>query len=381
MMAKDRQQRYQTPGEAAEALASLLSGASAASGRLPPTTGLPPLPASPSWPVAESPSTDGVVPPRPAVASDPGRPSAKQLAGLIGWALLVMLGIVAAVVVPSLLRDRGPLNEKGENSIGMRFAKIPKGKFWMGSREPIQVRPEFWTARSDDAKPCHEVEISRDFYLGVHEVTQKQYKTIMGKNPSCFSAEGQAKDMVKGLDTDDFPVECVTWEDTQEFLNRLNEREKKTLNGWVYRLPTEAEWEYACRGGVDDQRYHFGDSLSPQQANFSDTGLKRTEKVGSYPANRYGLHDMHGNVAEWCLDWYAWNFYMNSPRRNPLNVKQGSGGPHGGFAAGRVCRGGSWFHSAVICRTAFRTWGRRDRDLPLAAGGEVGFRVALVPAR
>jgi formylglycine-generating enzyme required for sulfatase activity len=255
----------------------------------------------------------------------------------------------------------GPLDKEGKNGIGMKFAKIPKGTFMMGANKDDKDANE-------SEKPRHEVEITRDFYLGVYEVTQKQYKQVMGTNPSSFCKEGGGKDKVEGMDTDDFPVENVSWNDAQEFLKKLNEREKKALNGWKYRLPTEAEWERACRAGVDDQKYHFGDTLSPKQANFDDSKLNRTEKVGSYPANKYGLHDMHGNVYEWCEDWYDERYYQQKVRVDPPGPKDPTNL--------KVQRGGAWIYSANICSTCFR-----NNPSPDSRESYYGFRAALVPAR
>src|SRR5262249_30617527 len=152
--------------------------------------------------------------------------------------------------------------------------------------------------------------------LGVHEVTQKQYRTIMGHNPSFFSRDGKGatgeqygnrpgggrqrvKDVVDG-DLDDFPVENVSWDNAKQFIDRLNARREEERLGRRYRLPTEAEWEHACRAGAKVYRkWHTGDELSAKLANCNDS-LRRTSKVGSYPANGFGIRDMHGNVWEWC---------------------------------------------------------------------------------
>jgi formylglycine-generating enzyme required for sulfatase activity len=238
--------------------------------------------------------------------------------------------------------------------------------------------------------PQHEVEITKAFWLGVHEVTQKQFKAVMGYNPSFYSSDGKGgkglkypessepaggKDKVKGLDTSDFPVENVSYDEAVAFCKKLTQKEAKS--GRKYRLPTEAEWEYACRGGGDkDQVFYVGNSLSSKQANFNGelpyggadkaAHLQRTCKVGSYKANKFGLYDMHGNVWEWCSDWYGKDYYKKSPRRDPAGPSEGSS---------RVMRGGGASENGVNCRAANRQEGLAERT------GEEGFRVALVPAR
>jgi uncharacterized protein (TIGR02996 family) len=261
------------------------------------------------------------------------------------------------------------------NSLGMRFARIPTGRFLMGSSES---EPD----RSDNEGPAHEVQISRPFYLGVHPVTQEQYKTVMGKNPAWCSANGGGKDKVTGLDTRSFPVEQVSWKDAQTFLKKLAARQEEKEKGLKYRLPSEAEWEYACRGGLPSQIFHFGDSLSSAQANFNGAYpyggaangpyLERTCSVGSYPPNAFGLFDMHGNVWEWCSDWYDADYYGKSPKEDPPGPAKGSWRAGG---SSRVIRGGSWNGLGGYCRSAFRNW-----SAPGVRGNYVGFRLAAVPA-
>jgi formylglycine-generating enzyme required for sulfatase activity len=259
------------------------------------------------------------------------------------------------------------------NSIGMKLVLIPAGRFTMGSPAG---------EGSDDERPQHEVEITKAFYLGVHEVTQGQWKAVMGKNnnPSYFSKTGAGKDSVKDFSEkqlDDFPVENVSWEDAQTFLKKLNALAAEKKFHLKYRLPTEAEWEYSCRGGARSKTFHYGNSLSSTQANFdgnqpyggAEKGpyLRRTCKVGSYQPNAFGLKDMHGNVWEWCSDWYGKDYYGKSPRRDPQGPSEGSS---------RVFRGGSWCNAGGDCRSA-----RRFRNTPGDRNGDVGFRVAAVPAR
>ncbi len=178
------------------------------------------------------------------------------------------------------------------NSIDMKLALIPAGEFEMGD--------------SIDG-PVHRVRISKPFYLGVYEVTQSQYKQVVGTNPSWFSKTGVGKGKVSGLDTSDSPVEWVSWDDAQEFCKKLSALSGEQSMGREYRLPTEAEWEYACRAGTQT-KFHFGDVLNGDKANVNGTEpegtttkgpyLGRTTSVGRYGANAFGLYDMHGNVWE-----------------------------------------------------------------------------------
>jgi formylglycine-generating enzyme required for sulfatase activity len=271
-----------------------------------------------------------------------------------------------------------------KNSLGMKLVLIPPGKFKMGS-------PKDEADALANEGPQHEVEITRAFYLGETEVTQAQFKKVMGYNPSYFSTDGKGKegakffdfskpgggkDRVKGMDTDAFPVENVSWQEAQTFLKKLSELPEEKKKGRKYRLPTEAEWEYAARGGAPSyQVFGFGNSLSSQQANFKGNYpyggaakgpyLGRTCKVGSYPANGFGLRDMHGNVDEWCQDWYGRDYYGKSPRRDPPGPAKGSD---------RVVRGGCWSsHAGLFCRSA-----SRNDCSPAVRTHVLGFRVALV---
>ncbi len=259
------------------------------------------------------------------------------------------------------------------SSIGMRLVRIPRGTFTMGS-------PADQKDRRDDEGPQHEVEITREFYLGEKEVTQQEYGAVMGKNPSYFSATGGGKDKVAGMDTSKFPVENVSWDESMEFCRKLTEKDRK--EGKIgrelkYRLPTEAEWEYACRAGAPtSQAFHFGNSLSSTQANFDGNfpygaAAKgrywgRTCKVGLSEPNAFGLYDMHGNVGEWCLDWYDKDYYASRPGPDPVGPSKG---------ALRVLRGGSWGSHGGFCRSAFR-----NRLSPEGRHQRYGFRAALVPS-
>jgi formylglycine-generating enzyme required for sulfatase activity len=227
------------------------------------------------------------------------------------------------------------------NKLGMRLALIPPGEFQMGC--PADE------AERDSDETQHRVRITRPFWLGVYEVTQEEWHLVMGSQLSYFSSSGSGKDKVSGLDTSRFPVESVSWNDATEFCRRLSARE-----GQEYRLPTEAEWEYACRAGTTTA-YHFGGVLNGDKANVDGNYpygtttkgkyLERTTRVGEYGANAFGLYDMHGNVLEWCRDWYDGQFYTSSAMADPENAKE---------ATYRVLRGGSWGFNAWNCRSANR---------------------------
>jgi formylglycine-generating enzyme required for sulfatase activity len=274
-----------------------------------------------------------------------------------------------------------------ENSVGMKLTRIKAGKFTMGSPADEKGREPFVMGSEEQ----HEVEITKDYWLGVTEVTQKQFKAVMGYNPSFFSADGEGKtglkylnyskpaggkDKVSGKDTADFPVENVSWIEADDFCRKLSGHPAEQKAGRKYRLPTEAEWEYACRGGASSyQVFHFGNSLSSSQANFNgdypygDAGKgpypDRPCKVGSYKPNKFGLFDMHGNVSEWCLDWYAEDYSRKSPGRDPQGPSEGSI---------RVVRGGDWSGGSQFCRSA-----DRSNNTPAGRSHSLGFRVALVP--
>jgi formylglycine-generating enzyme required for sulfatase activity len=227
--------------------------------------------------------------------------------------------------------------------VGIELMPIPAGKFLMGSPNGEKDR-----AADEDQV---EVTIRKAFWLGRFEVTQEQWRSVIGNNPSHFSASG-----------DDRPVEQVSWNDVQEFCKQLNKRTVgKRPSGFIYRLPTEAEWEYACRAGAASA-HHFGAGIREELANLAGSRMS-TAKVGGYLPNAWGLHDMHGNVYEWCLDWYG--NYSSVPVTDPR------GAPHG---ENRVLRGGGWEDRHAYARAAARHKNRvdfRHKDL--------GFRLALAP--
>ena len=237
------------------------------------------------------------------------------------------------------------------NSIGMKLLLIPKGTFMMGSPESEQGR------NVDETQ--HEVTISKDYYLGVYEITQAQYEKVMGKNPSLFQGA------IVGNENADLPVDNVSWDDVVEFCKKLSDLPEEKKAGRMYRLPTEAEWEYACRAG-SKTAYSFDDEegLLPEYGWFSRNSSRRTHTVGLLEPNAWGLHDMHGNVWEWCSDWYE--EYPKGAVSDPTGPKEGSD---------RVIRGGSWDYEAAHCRSA----NRNGRD-PSFRFDYYGFRVALSPS-
>jgi formylglycine-generating enzyme required for sulfatase activity len=267
------------------------------------------------------------------------------------------------------------------NSIGMKLVAIDPGKFMMGSSKEEQdavlqligddekKEAESWLRGEQQ----HEVEITKAYYLGCYEVTQAQYQKVMGNNPSHFSATGEGKDKVKDQDTGGFPVEMVSWHDAVKFCEKLSALEEEKKAGRVYRLPTEAEWEHACRAGTRTT-FQAGAGLTSKQANFDGTypfpagtaegpNLDQTSAVGRYKHNAWGLYDMLGNVQEWCSDCYDVKFYQSEKaRKDPT-------GPASGPT--RVLRGGSWHCIGRNCRTAYR-----NHYAPDSRYDDFGFRVA-----
>ncbi|HTI52079.1 MAG TPA: formylglycine-generating enzyme family protein [Planctomycetaceae bacterium] len=256
------------------------------------------------------------------------------------------------------------------NSVGMRLVLIPAGEFQMGA-------PESEVGSRIDERPVHRVRITRPFLLDSHEVTQEEYQKVMGINPSYFSSTGAGAGKVQGLDTWQFPVEQVAWTDAVAFCEKLSALPEEQKAGRVYRLPTEAEWQYACRAGTTTP-FHYGAALGSRDANINGNFpyggaprgvfLGRTAKVGSYSPNAFGLFDMHGNVAEMTADWYARFYYKDSPADDPRGPENGGD---------RVVLGGGWGTDAARCRAAFR---RSNATSGKAA--YFGFRVALdVPVK
>jgi len=233
------------------------------------------------------------------------------------------------------------VEEKANLSAGIKLdmVLIPAGKFMMGS--PVSEKDH----RKDETQ--HEVTLTKPYYMGKYEVTQKQWEAVMGDNPSKIKGEK-------------LPVTHVSWEDCQEFITKLNAK----TNG-EYRLPTEAEWEFACRAGTTTS-YSFGNSLPKADANVANIGdgyAGSIEAVGSYKSNAFGLYDMHGNVWEWCEDWYG-----SLQDGEVMDPKGPAKGNH------RVLRGGSFFFYVSDARSSFRFY-----NTPTTRYINYGFRLARTP--
>ena len=250
----------------------------------------------------------------------------------LGSAIAVLLVFVLGLLIYSLFKSNENVPRislaEGISSIEKEMVLIPAGRFMMG----------------DPWNRC-QVTLTKPFYMAKYEVTQEQWKAVMGKNPSDF----------KGAK---LPVTDVSWEYCQEFITKLNE---KTSGG--YRLPTESEWEYACRAGTTTA-YSFGDKITPKDANYSDSKIGKPVAVGSYRPNAFGLYDMHGNVNEWCEDWYD-PFLQRGEVIDPKGPATGKS---------RVLRGGHLYDTEEEARSSFRN------NLSPTTGDYLnGFRLAKTP--
>ena len=224
-----------------------------------------------------------------------------------------------------------------KDGISIEMVKVEAGTFMMGAT------PEMEKPNSDE-KPVHQVTLTNDYYMGKYEVTQALWQAVMGSNPSEY----------KG---DNLPVEQVSWNDCQEFISKLN-----GLTGRKFRLPTEAEWEYAARGGKKSRSYQYsGSSNISDVAWYDGNSDSKTHPVGTKQANELGIYDMSGNVYEWCLDWYG--SYSSSSQTNPTGADSGSK---------RVYRGGSWYDYAWSCRLSNRYFNTPDFRID-----DLGLRLAL----
>ena len=220
-----------------------------------------------------------------------------------------------------------------KNGINIEMVKVEAGSFNMGAT-PEMINPD------TDEKPVHRVTLTNDYYIGKYEVTQALWQAVTDSNPSNFKGN-------------DLPVEMVSWNDCQDFISKLN-----SMTGKRFHLPTEAQWEYAARGGKKSRGYQYsGSNTLGDVAWYSGNSCSRTHAVGTKQPNELGIYDMAGNVWEWCQDWYG--SYSSSPQTNSTGAVSGSY---------RVFRGGSWYYSAWYCRTSYRrngTPGFRDNDLGL----------------
>jgi len=307
---------------------------------------------------------------------------------LAAVSVLWILTAVRSAAGPEILPESSGEQNMITNSIGVKLTLIPAGEFRMGS-------PDDDKDSEDVEKPKHRVRITRPFYLGIHEITRGQFRRFADDARYQTEAERDGKGgygwdeerkhfehnpqynwQRPGFEqTDDHPVVNVSWNDAQAFVAWLSRKE-----GATYRLPTEAEWEYACRAG-STTRYSFGDNPEGLAAvgNVADGTAKQkhpawswclaardgfvyTAPVGRYKPNAWGLFDMHGNAWEWCSDGFAEDYYKRSPRQDPRGINR---------ASGRVLRGGGWFSDPRFVRSA-----DRGRDAPGFRVTDLGFRLA-----
>ena len=249
-------------------------------------------------------------------------------------------------------RPAAPLPQPDYVRLGklrLAIVRIPSGTFRMGTDQVIRA-DDFWKdcsscpPRNDAERPVHQVTITRDFWMGQFDVTQGQWRELMGSNPARSKAAGP-----------DAPVEQVSWRDAQKFLAKLNAAQDR----WTVRLPTEAEWEYAARAGTTDETYGTLDEIAWYRANGSGT----THPVGKKRPNAFGLYDMLGNVWQWCQDRFG--PYSSEPSTDPQGATDGDR---------RLTRGGCFYCDAVHERAA-----RRNRDLEDHSSPSIGFRIVAVP--
>jgi formylglycine-generating enzyme required for sulfatase activity len=285
-----------------------------------------------------------------------------------------MLALGVSVVIPESAHA-DPKAGDTKTISGMEFVYIPAGSFLMGSPNSDCG----CKGCSERERPRHKVTVSA-FWMGKYEVTQAQYEKITGSNYSQFKGDSR------------HPVEQVRWYDAVEFCNRFSvkagltpcytidrkhrdpaNRNNDDIYSWTtrlnekangFRLPNEAEWEYACKAGSTTE-YYWGDRIDGDYLWYGGNSNRTTHPVGEKRPNAWGLFDMAGNVREWCYDWYKYDYYTVSPERNPM-------GP--GFGMDRIARGGSWYYEEIYQRSAFRS-----THVPSFPNNDVGFRV-VIPA-
>ena len=304
---------------------------------VPPPRAVAPAPAAPA-PPPRAPAPAAPVPPPRAVAPAPAAP--------------------APAPVPLPGAEKRKIKEEPtktiylDNGVSLKMIRVEPGSFMMGSENG-----------ESDEKPVHRVTLTQAYYLGETEVTQAQWRAVMGNNPSRFQRDSR-------------PVEQVSWNDAMAFCKKLND-EGRAPKGWKFTLPTEAQWEFACRAGTTTN-YSYGDASDVQKMNFDGNypygggskGVYRQETVAVKSLgykNAWGFYDMHGNVYEWCLDWYGSRSYSSEAVTDPQGPQNGSD---------RVLRGGGWCTYAQNCRSA-----NRNNDYPDYRYYYYGFRVALVPVQ
>jgi len=287
--------------------------------------------------------------------------------------LIAGLLVLASASLASQSRDARPAGDSARNAVGMEFVRIQPGEFVMGCAEGDGEC-------SADERPAHRVRITKLFEIGKYEVTQAQWTIVMGSNPSAMKDDAR-------------PVESVTRPEAQEFLSRLNARN----DGYRYRLPTEAEWEYAARAGMREPNAGPVDRVAWYAGNSED----ETHPVGTKTPNAWGLFDMLGNVREWVADLYAANYYSSSPTDDPAGPaagtrgrpngprrggpngfgrggpdgRAGRGGPPGGARELPIMRGGGWDNPASFVRIS----ARYHYYGPTLRVSDVGFRAAREP--
>ena len=249
----------------------------------------------------------------------------------------VSVSPVQVPAVPSNTISDDVITIPVKDGICIEMVKVEGGTFMMGATSEMK-NP------NSNEKPVHQVTLTNDYYMGKYEVTQALWQAVMGSNPSEY----------KG---DNFPVETVSWNDCQKFISKLN-----SLTGRMFRLPTEAEWEYAARGGKESRGYQYsGSSNISDVAWYDENSGSKTHPVGTKQANELGIYDMTGNVWEWCSDWYS--SYSSSSQTNPTGSDRGSA---------RVSRGGGWNCNASYCRLSVRFYYTPDFRLDI-----LGLRLAL----
>ncbi len=257
------------------------------------------------------------------------------------------LAVLTVLLLTRLSRAQSDYVEFGRSRLAV--VKIPAGTFRMGSTQVIHA-DDYWNPcpncapRNEVERPVHQVTISKDFWMGKFDVTQKQWQDVMGNNPSFNRTAGP-----------DAPVEQVSWKDVQSFLAKANAMQSR----WTLRLPTEAEWEYGARAGSTGETYGPLDEIAWYKGN----GGGKTHPVGQKKPNAFGLYDMLGNVWQWCQDWFG--PYPSEPVTDPQGAAAGDKHP---------TRGGCYYCDAVHERAA-----RRNRDLENHSSRNISFRIVAIP--